>query len=121
MFVKRIVDFDESSGEMDLIVSDHQNELLCYCAQSDAPSAFTIKRIETFLATDIMIVDEKKHLIKKENDYYAYRLQGKVLQTMPPAMEIGKIYIFIDSPLPQDIQKDDFIELFVQRLDCSLS
>ena len=50
MFIKQIIDQDKLSGEMDLIVSDGEYELLCYCFQSNVPPQLKIKEIETFLA-----------------------------------------------------------------------
>ncbi len=120
MFIKQIVDFDKLSGEMELIISDGENELLCYCIQSDIESPLRIKEIETFLASNIILAYDNNCFIKKTEGYYSYHLQGMVLETVHPAIEIGKIRICIDVPFPKDIKQGDFVELFAERLDCRL-
>ena len=120
MFIKQIIDRDELSGETDVIISDGNYELLCYCAQSNSPTPSKIKEIETFLSEKIMIACNNNYLINKTDSYYSYHLQGKVLECNPPVIAIGKIHIILDTPLPKDIKQHDFIEFFVQRIDCRL-
>ncbi len=120
MFIKRIIDHDKLSGEMDLIVSDGKYELLCYCFQSNAPTQWKIKELKTFLADKIMIAHNNNYLIDKTGGYYSYHLQGKVLEINPPKVEIGKMCIVIDTQFPKDINQNSFIEFFVERIDCML-
>ena len=121
MFIKQIVDYDKTSGEMDLIVSDGKYELLCYCAcaQNSNLRSPNIEKVQTFLADSIMRTPTHSFLVEKTSDgFYSYRLQGRVLKIDPPIIEIGKIPLVIDTPFPKDIIINEYVELFAKRIDC---
>ena len=120
MFIKQIIDCDELSGEMDIIISDGEYDLLCYCTQSNSLTPSKIKEIETFLSDKIMIAYSNDYFIKKTDSYYSYHLQGKVLENNPPMVEIGKLQIVLDTALPKDIKQNDYVEFHVERIDCRL-
>ncbi len=120
MFVKEIYDYDEFSGELDLIVSDGKNNLLCYCIGGDVKLFSTIREITTFLVQNIMRAESAKSLIQKCDDYYAYHLQGKVVEKISPIVCVGNINIILDTPLAKDIKIGDYIEFDVKRLDCRI-
>lgn len=120
MFIKQIIDRDEISGEMDIIISDGKFELLCYCAQSNNSFPSEVKELETFLSDKIMLANNNNYCANKTDGYYSYHLQGKVLECKQPMISIGEIHILLDTPLPKDIKKNDFIECFVQRIDCRI-
>ncbi|MDR1697346.1 MAG: hypothetical protein LBR37_00275 [Erysipelotrichaceae bacterium] len=119
MFLKQIKDFDKKSGEADVIVSDGQYELICYCHPLENTKLGTIvTEISTLFADDIMRTEDNEYFIRKETDYYSYYLHGKVLKTQTPLIAIGEITIKLDKPLAKDIKQGEFIEFRVARLNC---
>lgn len=122
MFIKCIYDFDDFSGEADLIVSDGTYQLICYC--SDFQKGFKtipeVKEIDSFMCENIMRVYTDKYLIIKEKEYYSYHLQGKVLDVEKKLIRVGNIIINLDAQIPYDINIQDFVEFDVARLDCRI-
>lgn len=122
MFIKKIYDFDEDSGEAYLIVSDGTYDILCFCAlyQNELQMLPAIEEVRTFLCDSIIKSDVEKYLIVKKNDYYSYHLQGKVLDIDKNIVSVGDIIIKLDTPIPKDIKNSEYIEFNVFRLDCSI-
>jgi len=119
LFVKEIRDYDKFSDEADIIISDGRHNLLCYCFPTKMPKiGQTINTITSLFAKNIMRVKDNEFIIKKETNYYAYHLQGEVVDREIPKIRIGDIIICLDTPLPKDIKKGEYIELTVDRLDC---
>lgn len=120
MFVKEIKDYDKFSNEADIIISDGQYDLLCYCYPTEIPQkGERVKAVTSFLATDMMRVKDKIFSIKKMKEYYSYHLQGEVIE-MTPKIRIGNIIICLDNTLPKDIKEGEYIEFLVERLDCNI-
>lgn len=121
MIVKQIKSFDKNSNEADIIVSDGMFDLLCYCYPSMPYSKGTvIESITTFLAQNIIRAKQKECLVFKLMDYYAYHLQGKIIDLEKRIVCVGKLKVIIDGSIPDDIQQGEFVEFDVQRLDCSI-
>lgn len=122
MFIKCINDFDDFSGEADLIVSDQTYQLICYCSdyQKEFKTIPNIKEIESFMCENIMKTYTDEYLIIKKKDYYSYHLQGKVLDVDKKIICIGNIIIKLDAQIPFDINAQDFVEFDVTRLDCRI-
>lgn len=121
MIVKQIKSFDKYSSESDIIVSDGLFDLLCYCYPSISyPIGTVVSSITTFMAKKIMRADKKEYLILKLKDYYAYHLQGKVINLEKNIVCVGKLEIIVDGSIPKDIKLNEFIEFDVQRLDCCI-
>lgn len=122
MFVKQIEQFN--CYEADLIVSDGQYNVRCYFScyppLTRIKEGQHVREIFTFLASDVVRVEQNKYLIKKEENYYAYYLQGKVIALDKPMISIGDLIIMLDSVFPKDITIEDFVGLNVERLDCVL-
>ena len=52
----------------------------------------------------------------RKDGYYAYKLQGKLVDIKKRLMIIGKIVIELEDNIPKDI-KNEFVELNVMRID----
>ncbi len=119
MYVDRISEIDTFSGEADVVVSDGKYKLLCYAyLQGDIQVGMVIKSIEALFVTGIEKSSTTEHLVKKEQFYYAYELQGKVVDIVKPTVSIGKIFVDLDTPLPKDILKNDYIRFKAERFAC---
>lgn len=116
------VTHDEASGEADILVSDGERELLCYCPLCRVQCPSDVDEITAFAADGMMIADEPGCVIEKTDaGYFAYRLGGKVVKTEPPTVAIGGLRVKLDQPLPKDIKRGDFVVFTADRLDCSVS
>ena len=120
MFVKEIRDYDKFSNEADIIISDGRHNLLCYCFPTEMPKiGEKIKAVTSLFAKNIMRVKNNEFIIEKMTDYYAYHLHGEVIDCKTPKICIGDIIIYLDTSLPKDIKEGEYIELSVDRLDCT--
>lgn len=119
MYLKEVKDYDKFSDEADIVVSDGQYELMCYCHPSDYYNiGVPIKEISAVFASNIMRVQNKAYSVLKLEDYYAYHLQGEIIDIDLPSILIGGLKIILDSPLPKDVILGDYVELDVDRLNC---
>ena len=53
----------------------------------------------------------------RKDGYYAYKLQGKLVDIKKRLMIIGKIVIELEDNIPKDIKENEFVELNVMRID----
>lgn len=119
MYIKQIVSIDTISGEADVVVSDGLYELLCYNYQS-AKFALNmdVDELSILFSEHIMKSSNPQFFINKLSGYYAYHLQGKVIDVNEPTIIIGDLTINLDKMLPNDIVEGDFVEFIAQRIDC---
>lgn len=121
MYVKQIVSIDKHSGEADIIVSDGVFELICYNYQlTKIDINMEVEELSILSVEHIVKADSLDCLIEKLPSYYAYHLQGKVVDTNNSIINIGNLKVNLDKPLPGDIMEDDFVEFNTQRIDCFL-
>lgn len=101
--------------EADILVKNDNHELLCYCTSNvDGLKDITL---HTFLSKNIVKSEVNNGKIVKLENYYAYKLNCKVINCDKQLVALGEIKIYLDSPLPGDIKNDDFVEFEVMRLD----
>ena len=113
---------DEESGEADLLVSDGERDLICFCPLCRVKCPSDVDEITAFEAGGIMIADEPGYVIEKTDaGYFSYRLGGRVVKTEPPVVAIGGLRVTLDQPLPKDIKQGDFVVFTALRLDCFVS
>lgn len=117
MVTYKIINYDDFSGEVDLLISDGTNELLCY-SSSFSDNAKTLK-IRTFLCDNITRIDSVICRCQKQSGYYSYFLQGEVIDTINKIVSIGDILIELDSDFPKDIINGEYVSFTVMRLDCT--
>lgn len=121
MFIKQVKSFDKFSDEADIVVTDGKFELMCYCHPSiQYPIGTEVKDITSFLAKNIMRAECNDCLILKLEDYYAYHLQGKIIDLINKVVLIGGIQIILDMSIPNDIKLGEYIEFDVLRLNCEI-
>ena len=117
MEIKEILDYDINAKEADILISDGQNEILCYAYPFENKNHNNFM-LETFMAKDVMRIEEKRSsIIKSSSEYYAYKLCGKVIDLEKRLISIGEIVIQLEDIIPKDIIKNDFIEFSVMRID----
>lgn len=122
MFLKEIKEFDKHSGEADVVVSDGQYEVICYCHPFENNKIGSkITEINTLFAYEIMRIKDKRFYIQKIDDYYSYYFYGKVVNANRALISIGGIIIRLDNDLSKDIKEGEFIEFKVKRLDCIMN
>ena len=65
---------------------------------------------------NITKLDKKQFLIEKTNDdFYSYRLAGKVMDA--EIIKIGEFLFDLEGDLPKEIKKGDYISFLVYRID----
>jgi len=144
MFVKEVVDFDE--GEMYILVSDSEYELLCFYPcnyYAEPPPVVGTKVNEIFVmnfprcsfglfgrskvkekeSSKIVRVEsdvDKKYLVKEDKkSHYGYTLlRGKVIDKENRLIGIGKLIIELASFEGLQLENGDWISFKADRLDC---
>ena len=116
MFVKKIIDFDQSAGEADVLISDGQYEILCYAHPFENKN----KRFSliSFMAKDVERIETREFKAEKSaNGYYSYNMQGEIADIEKRIVKFGDIFIKLEDVIPKDIKTHDFIEFSVVRID----
>ena len=118
MHVEKIITFNKYDQEADLLISDGVNKVLCYAYPiNNVQINQEINSVYGFDCVDIERANENKYVITKRQDYYAYSLTGKVISKNVSLVRVGELEIYLDEPIPNDIQENEFIIFNVTRLD----
>ena len=118
MYVKNVIIFDKHDEEADLLVSDGVNKVICYAYPvNNVRVNQEINSIYAFNCTDIKRVNKSECEINKLKEYYAYSLVGKIIDKKNSLVCVGQLEIYLDEPIPNDIQENEFIFFNVTRLD----
>ncbi len=122
MYIKKILDYDDFSGEADIIVTDGVHEIMCYCHPIENPQVNqNVKSISTLAADKIMTAPYEEPNVKKTDEsYYSYDLIGKIINIDESLISIGELIIKLDGYLPGDIQVGDIVKLYAVRMDAHI-
>ena len=130
MYIKEIKRNDSYTA--DIVVTDGQNEILCFCWGihdeidiSSLKPGTVVKNIIAFSNTNIIITrsETKNYLIKALETPFSYTFQGKIESTRKAIIKVGDITISLNQEfeggLPQEFKNGDFVKFTVDRLDCT--
>ncbi len=115
MYVKSVNFYGEN--EASVVISDGEYEILCYAYpfENKKENSFTLS---AFMSNNVMRALENNYVIERKDDgYYAYKLQGKLVDIKKRLMVVGKIVIELEDNIPKDIKENEFVELNVMRID----
>ncbi len=109
---------DGSCQEADIIISDGQFEILCFCHPCSLQEGQEITwSLYPFNADNIMRPFEKTYKVEKIlNDYFAYNFIGKLIDKKKGIVIVGKIKFMLGG-IPQDIEEYEFISFSCCRVD----
>ena len=116
MFVKKIVDYDRSAGEADVLISDGRYEILCYAHPFENKN----KRFSliSFMAKGVKHIEAREFKAEKStNGYYCYNMQGEIADIEKRIVKVGDIFFALEDVIPKDVKTHDFIEFSVVRID----
>ncbi len=118
MYISEIAAFSQEDREADVCVCDGTFTVMCYaypvdsvCLGQEIPAVFS------YGCRDVVRDDEHTFCIKKLPPYYAYSITAQVLSRQERSVQIGKLSIWLDTPMPVDISDGDFVSFSVVRLD----
>ena len=117
MFIKKIIDYDIEAQEADLLISDNRFELICYAHPFERKENKSFKLIAFCDNAFIRAMNESFLVEKNLNEFYGYKLQGKLINLKEKLVAIGDIIIELSNDLPGDIEEDEFMEFTVTRID----
>lgn len=121
MFIEKILYFSEEDGEADVVVSDGQYMVRCYMYPiKQIKPEDQVSHIYGYCCKNIIRAEERKNEIKKLQEYYAYRIIGKLLNKKKKLVRTGNLYFELDGSIPNDIANGDYIEAFILRFDCTM-
>ncbi len=115
MFIKKILEQDEGSGEAEIIVSDGEHDVLCNAWKFDSTNnnfslnAFWVKEVERSYVHEC-------YAVRNDCSYFAYDICGKLIGN--GIVAVGSVLIDIDlNEIPKDIQKNEYIKFSCLRID----
>ncbi|MDE7182312.1 MAG: hypothetical protein K2O41_04675 [Clostridia bacterium] len=116
MYVKKVLNYDESSTEAEVIVSDGEFEILCY-AWGFNPNCTVGFSLSAFLVTDVEKSDGRKcYAVPNSRSYFACDICGRLIEG--GKISVGSILIDVDiKDIPKDIKLNDYVKLSCTRID----
>ena len=137
MYIKKVIrparDDNGNIYEADVIVSDGQNEILCYyysgynCKFPDLAEGGKVEIIPALIMdSEITLADNKEYVIEKDKkDHFGYKkIQGEVIDIKKDEIlvKVGGLIIEADKDelgkdLVETVKKGDFVEFSVCRFD----
>jgi len=115
VFIKKILEQDEGSGEAEIIVSDGEHDVLCNAwkfvsnRNNFSLNAFSVKEVERSYVHEC-------YAVRNDYSYFAYDICGKL--TDNGIVAVGSVLINIDlNDIPKDIQKNEYIKFSCLRID----
>lgn len=121
MFIKKIIDYDEEAQEADVIISDGENDLMCYAQPFNIKDRNKPFNLFAMLDSDVVRSYAQNCLIQKIDDgYYSYRICGRLIDVKEPMVSVVKVFNIImevGGPIPKDIIENEYIEFDVMRID----
>ena len=122
MHITNILYFDRHDSEAEVSVSDGLYTVNCYAYPVNSVSVNQcVNGIYGFECTNIEKTDKEIYMIKKLSQYYAYMITAQVIAKDKGTVQVGKLCINLDAPIPNDILIGDYITFSVLRLDCDFS
>lgn len=122
MFVKEIKDYDSFSAEADIIVSDGEYDLLCYCYPADeCIVGAKVLSLNALFTQNVKKCTDINFKTEKLSDYYSYKLFGNIRSVENAIICVGGLEIELNCKFPGDLKEGDFIECEVSRISCIVS
>jgi hypothetical protein len=108
----------ESCEEADVVITDGQFDLLCFCypCKYEKGQIFN-EYIRTLDADNIIRAENQNFEVNKLSDHFSYQLSGKLIDKTKGIIAIGKINIEVGGYIPPDINEGEFISFSTYRLD----
>jgi hypothetical protein len=119
VIVEKINWIDKEEREADVTITDGIYSVLCFsCSFNKDEKDIFDNMIYCFEAHDIAKSFESNPAIIKKSGFYEYMLTGELKSKEDKIVKIGELQIGIsDANIPNDINKGDYIEFQVERLD----
>ena len=110
MYIKRILSYDKEGLEADVLISDGQQDLLCYAQPFDGDKN-TKFQLTTFGCGDVVRSYDNQSLIKKSDEgYYSYEMSGKLLDAENAIVMVFGFIIGLDAYIPKDIRNGEYVD-----------
>lgn len=117
IIVKDITWIDEESREADVLLSDKEYFVECFCSDcSLSVGDVFFDMIHGFNVTRIYRSFEKKSEVVRKNGIY--HLKGQLIDKKNLTLRIGEFsFDLSEGNVPNDIKENEFVEVNLSRLD----
>ncbi|MCL2611187.1 MAG: hypothetical protein FWE02_05875 [Defluviitaleaceae bacterium] len=117
MFVKSTEWINRSIKEAEVVVSDGNNEILCFSHPFlGEVGGIVSEPLYCLDAEDIVLLDDEIYSIKSSDSYFRHTICGKIIDNN--IVSIGEIRLSLEgSYIPGDIKNGDFITFETLRVD----
>ena len=116
MQMKEIYDYDPEAQEANVLVTDGKYEILCYA--SSFKNSNKNFELSAFMVESVIKADKESYFVEKISDsFFAYKLQGRLIDIEKRIFAVGKIRIELENVIPKDLKNGDFVQVIVGRID----
>lgn len=117
--IKKINWISQEALEAEVVVTDGELEIMCFAQPLNyLEESELIEPIYCLNVSNLVKVEKSEYSIEKLDDYFAYRLIGKLIDKQYEKVKLGELLLELDNNvLPGDINEGDFISFCCQRLD----
>ncbi|TKI53417.1 hypothetical protein FC756_24035 [Lysinibacillus mangiferihumi] len=119
MKIKKIHWISQESLEAEVVVTDGEFEIICFAQPLNyLEESNLIESIYCFNVSDLVKAEKSEYSIEKLDNYFAYRLIGKLIDKQNEQVKLGELLLELENNLlPGDINEGDFVSFCCQRLD----
>ncbi|TQR39814.1 hypothetical protein C7Y47_01960 [Lysinibacillus sphaericus] len=119
MKIKKINWISQEALEAEVVVTDGELEIMCFAQPLNyLEESELIEPIYCLNVSNLVKAEKSEYSIEKLDDYFAYRLIGKLIDKQYEKVKLGELLLELDNNLlPGDINEGDFISFCCQRLD----
>jgi hypothetical protein len=118
MEVENIKWLSRDAKEAEVTVTDKHYKLVCFAHPFDLSIGDKINN--PLYAFDSCCIQKSVYgefKVEKLSQEFAYKITGNCIDKNHHIVQIGKINIQLDTPLPNDIQKNEFVSFICNRID----
>jgi len=117
--IKKINWISQEALEAEVVVTDGELEIMCFAQPLNyLEESELIEPIYCLNVSNLVKAEKSEYSIEKLDDYFAYRLIGKLIDKRYEKVKLGELLLELDNNLlPGDINEGDFISFCCQRLD----
>lgn len=117
--IKKINWISQEALEAEVVVTDGELEIMCFAQPLNyLEESELIEPIYCLNVSNLVKAEKSEYSIEKLDDYFAYRLIGKLIDKQYEKVKLGELLLELDNNLlPGDINEGDFISFCCQRLD----
>ena len=119
VIINKINWLSKEAKEAEVYLSDGKFDIICFCHPFSKNIGYEISLPLYTINTDRVykLYENKKYAVEKIGNGFEYHLAGQVKDCLKNQIQVGKFLFEIDTPLPRDIEEEDYVSFTCDRID----